>query len=100
MDDNVYSLGRAPLEQQPETRATPLGRLHSIATAGMALFAIVGALSILAFITVSWPADSGRYLWIVFVSCIVGFIACASAAVLAAAKDTYPTDRPSAKADD
>ena len=56
----------------------------------MASFAIVGILATLAFITVGWPGVSGRRVIAVVVISIVGFMASAAAAILAAARDTYP----------
>jgi len=44
----------------------------------------------LAFITISWPDDSSRYVVAVFVASIVGFMTSASLAVFSAARDTYP----------
>ena len=72
-------------------RASPPGRLHGLAMAGMALFAVVGILATLAFITVGWPGDTGRRVIAVVVVSAVGFMACASAAILAAARDAYPS---------
>lgn len=60
----------------------------------MALFALAGIISMLAFITVTWPGDSGRYIIaVVFISGI-GFLASASIAVFSAARDTYALDDP------
>ena len=57
--DNVVPLGNAP-EPVAEEPPRPRGGLHRIAISGMALSALVGIASMLAFITVSWPNDTGR----------------------------------------
>jgi hypothetical protein len=44
----------------------------------------------LAFITISWPDDSSRYVVVVFMVAVVGFVTSASIAVFSAARDTYP----------
>jgi type II secretory pathway pseudopilin PulG len=59
----------------------------------MASFAIIGILATLAFITVGWPGTSGRRVIAVVVISIVGFMTSAAAAILAAARDTYPKRR-------
>jgi hypothetical protein len=63
--------------------------MHSIATAGMALSAVVGIVAMLAFITVGWPGRSGRYVVAVALVAALVFVTCASIAVFAAARDTY-----------
>jgi hypothetical protein len=83
---------------EPPSPPTPPGRLHGFAIAGMAICALIGIVSVLTFITVSWPAGAGRLIIVVCIASGLGFLACASAAVLAAARDTYaPT---SSQADD
>jgi len=59
----------------------------------MASFAIIGILATLAFITVWWPGTSGRRVIAVVVISLVGFMTSAAAAILAAARDTYPKAR-------
>jgi hypothetical protein len=56
----------------------------------MALFALLGIAAMLAFITVSWPDDTSRYVLIVFTVSVIGFMTCAATAVFSAARDTYP----------
>lgn len=56
----------------------------------MAISALIGIASMLAFITVTWPDGMGRYVIVVFVASIVAFMTCASIAVFSAARDTYP----------
>ena len=88
--DNVVSLGRSPAVPPPPVQpARPQGPLHRAAIAGMTICAIAGILSMLAFITVSWPEDSGRYVIAVFIGAGVGFLTSASIAVFSAARDTY-----------
>lgn len=55
----------------------------------MAFFAVGAFVSGLAFVTVRWPGDTGRYLKIALVLSIVGVAASAAIAMLAAARDTY-----------
>jgi hypothetical protein len=75
-------VGEAPAASRPS-------RLHGVAIAGMAAFAVVGILATLAFITVGWPGRIGRFVGGAIFMSVVGFLACASAAVLTAARDTY-----------
>ena len=72
------------------SRVTPPGRLHGFAIAGMAVCALAGIGAVLAFMTISWPGTSGRYVVAIFVTSVVGFLASGSTAVLTAARDTYP----------
>ena len=81
----------APMEGKPAETTRP-GRLHGAAIAGMAFCALTGILAMFAFITIGWPGDSGRNVIAVFVAAGVGFVACASAAVFAAARDAYRTN--------
>jgi hypothetical protein len=86
--DNVIALGRSlPDEPLPESR--PPGRLHRIAISGMAICALLGIAAMLAFITVTWPGDTRRYVIAVFLLSGVGFLSSASIAVFSAARDTY-----------
>ena len=88
--DNVVSLGKSPVVEQAPPPPTKQAPLHRAAIAGMTICAIVGILSMLAFITVSWPEDSGRLVIGVFIGSGVGFLASASIAVFSAARETYP----------
>jgi hypothetical protein len=55
----------------------------------MAVSALVGTASMLAFATVHWTGAAGHYVIGIVVLAAVGFLACASAAVFTAARDTY-----------
>ncbi|MDQ3752558.1 MAG: hypothetical protein M3333_06670 [Actinomycetota bacterium] len=66
--------------------------LHAFATTGVAVFAVTGLLAILAFFTVGWPGDTGRYLVAVFIGSIIGCFACASAALFTALRGTHPSN--------
>jgi hypothetical protein len=57
---------------------------------GMTISAVVGSLGTLAFITVTWPGRLGHYVLAVVFLATVAFLASASIAVIAAARDTYP----------
>lgn len=93
--DPVTSLSSRPREgKTPAKRGAPIGRLHGLAIGGMVTFAVVGSLAALAFITVGWPGDMGHYVVTVMLFAAIGFTACASAAVLSAARDTYPSRGP------
>lgn len=72
-----------------EPAPSPPTRMHGLAIGGMAVCALVGIVSMLAFITVNWPGRSSRYIVAAFVVAGIGFLACASAAVLTATRDTY-----------
>jgi hypothetical protein len=73
----------------PEPVPTPPGRLHGFAIMGMSVCALVGIVAMLSFVTVRWPDRSGRYVIAVLIGAAIGFLACASAAVFTAARDTY-----------
>ena len=85
------SVVRLPVEHEPapEPSPTPPTRMHGMAIAGMAACALVGILGMLAFVTVNWPGSVSRFIVGAIVIAGVGFLACASAAVLTAARDTY-----------
>jgi hypothetical protein len=85
-DPNVVSL---PGEQPPAPPVTPPGKVHGLATAGMALCAVVGIVATLLFITIRWPGESGRFVVATVVLAGLGFFLCASIAIFAAARDTY-----------
>ena len=87
--DNVVSLGQSPPVESTPPPPTKQGPLHRAAIAAMTICAIVGILAMLAFITVSWPDDTGRYVVGVFIGSGIGFLASASIAVFSAARDTY-----------
>lgn len=84
----VVPLG-AKRQPEPPPKVTRPTRLHGMAIAGMAICALLGVMSILAFVMVGWPDDTGRYVIAVFFFSALGFIASASAAVFTAARDTY-----------
>jgi hypothetical protein len=77
-----------PLPEPTRPTRRPSG-LHALATAGMALCAVVVILSALAFLTIGWPGQSGRVVIAIGMGGVIGFLACVSAAVLTAARDTY-----------
>ncbi len=86
---NVVTLpGDGPPPEPPHVPSPP-GRLHGLAIAGMGFSALVGVAAVLAFITITWPADMSRYVVGVFLVSGVVFMACASTAVFSAARDTY-----------
>lgn len=91
--ENVVHLGVAP-EPKPVEPPPAQSRLHTLAIAGMAVCAVIGILSMLAFITVTWPGDSGRYVIGVFIASGVGFMTSASLAVFSAARDTHVKAEP------
>ena len=74
--------------------------LYSLAASLMAIFAILAVLSALAFITVRWPGDTGRYVKVALAGSITGFVASAAVAVLAAARNTYGGARVEREPDD
>jgi hypothetical protein len=45
---------------------------------------------VLAFISISWPGDTGRFVIAVCIGAAISFMACASIAVFSAARDSYP----------
>ncbi|CAN5551380.1 hypothetical protein BH24ACT26_BH24ACT26_16410 [soil metagenome] len=56
----------------------------------MAACAVLGICATIAFITVGWPGTMGRSVIGIVIFSAIGFLACASAAVFSAARDTYP----------
>lgn len=86
--ENVVPLGHAPQPDPPEPSRSQ-GGLHRLAISGMAICALVGIASMLAFITVSWPDETSRYVIGIFIGAGVGFMTCASLAVFSAARETY-----------
>ena len=89
MTERNHNIVPIPTEPPAEPPPSPPSRMHGLAIAGMAFCALLGIVSMLAFITVNWPGDTSRYIVGAFVLAGVGFLACASAAVLTAARDTY-----------
>ena len=95
-DRDVVPLPGVPPEI-PEPPVTPPGRLHAIAMACMAASGILGLVSALLFVTVTWSGAPRRAVIAVLLFSILGFLAGGSAAVLTAARDTYArTPRPRA----
>jgi len=91
-NDNVVRLPGEPLPPEPPPAVTPPSRLHGAAIAGMGVSAIVGVTAMLAFITVTWPANIARVVIGVCLFSGLAFLTCASAAVFTAARDTYRTE--------
>ena len=90
-DLNVVPLGAELAEGHgvPAPPSGPTSRLHGLAITGMAVFALAGIGSMLAFVTVRWTGTTARVVIAAVVLSAVGFLACASAAVFTAARDTY-----------
>jgi hypothetical protein len=88
--ENVTPLreNQAPLNPAPPP--SPATGLHGIAITAMAVFAMVGIALVLALITVNWNDASRKVIITIVVLISIGFIASASLAVFAAARDTYP----------
>jgi hypothetical protein len=91
-EENVVQHPSTPPESPPAP--SPPGRLHGFAIAGMAISALIGIISVLTFITVRWPAGPARLILFVCIASGLGFLTFASAAVLAAARDTYAPTSP------
>ena len=91
---NVVPLGAEVAEGHgaPPVPSGPTSRLHGLSITGMALFALLGIGSMLAFVTVRWTGVAARLIVAAVVLSAVGFLACASAAVFTAARDTYARD--------
>ena len=87
--DNVVRLpGDSPPPEPPPRPSAP-GRLHGAAIAGMGISAIIGVGAMLAFITVTWPADIARVVIGICLFSGLAFLTFASTAVFTAARDTY-----------
>ena len=87
----VIRLDATP-EPLPEPSRHP--RTHGFLISSMSFFALLGIGSMFAFITITWPGDTGRYVTGIFVLSIIGFVTSASAAVFTAARNTYAPSRP------
>jgi hypothetical protein len=87
--ENIVNLRAEPLVTEPPPKPKPLSRLHGIATAGMALCAFAGIISLLGLITVRWPGNSNRYVMASFIASGIGLLFCCCIAVFSAARDTY-----------
>ena len=92
---NVVPLGAEVVEGHGVTPAPsgPTSRLHGLSITGMALFALFGIGSMLAFVTVRWTGAAAGVVVAAVVLSAVGFLVCASAAVFTAARDTYARGR-------
>jgi hypothetical protein len=90
-DTNVVPLGAELVEGHGTSPppSPPATRLHAFSIAGMALFALLGIGSMLAFVTIRWTGAAGRAVIGVVIFSAVAFLVCASAAVFTAARDTY-----------
>ena len=73
----------------PTPRPSGPGRLHGLAIAGIAVSALAGITTTLAFVTIRWPGSTGRYLIAALFMSVIVFVVSASTAVLTAARDTY-----------
>lgn len=90
-EPNVVPLGAEVVEGHGEVPppSGPSSRLHGLAITGMALCALLGIGSMLAFVTVRWTGTAARYVVGVVILSAVGFLGCASTAVFTAARDMY-----------
>ena len=94
--NKIVALRNEPVIQPPPPPASPPSPLHGTAIAGMALCALTGIISLLAFITVRWPGNSSRFVMGVFIASGFGLLLCCCLAVFSAARDTYARNgRPS-----
>ena len=90
--NNVVPLPGDPLPPEPVPPPTPPGRMHGASIAGMGISAIVGVAAMLAFITINWPGNVGRFVVGICLFSGLAFLAFASMAVFSAARDTYRDD--------
>ena len=90
--NNIVPLPGEPPPPEPSIPPAPPGRLHGLAIAGMGISAIVGVMGMLAFITVTWPANVARVVIGICLFSGLAFLTFASAAVFTAARDTYRSE--------
>jgi hypothetical protein len=93
----VIRLDTSPEPPPPPSRHP---RKHGLLVSSMSFFALLGIASMFAFITVTWPGDTGRYVTGIFVVSIIGFVTSASAAVFTAARNTYAPPTPADATDE
>jgi hypothetical protein len=86
-DEEIVDLG---VEAPPAPVPSAPGRLHGIAITGMAMSAFIGIVALFLLATVQWTDTTRRYVILTMVFACIGFVVFAAAAVLFAARDTYP----------
>ncbi len=89
-DATVVPLG---VEKQEDPPPPPRQHspLHMLAISGMSVSALVGICVLFLSIGIGLPPGGRRASTVVVVGAAVVFLACASAAVFTAARETYPT---------
>ncbi|HEX2195930.1 MAG TPA: hypothetical protein VHJ76_03300 [Actinomycetota bacterium] len=93
VNENAGEVVPLGVEKQEEPPPVPRRQstLHTLAVSGMSLSALVGILVLFLSIGIGLP-DGGRRVAIgIVVGSGVAFLACASAAVFTAARDTHPS---------
>lgn len=94
-DDEGRAADVVPLgvERQEEPRPAPRrpSGLHAFAISGMSISALLGICVLFLSIGIGLPAGGRRVAIAIVVGTAVVFLACASAAVFTAARETYPT---------
>jgi hypothetical protein len=86
---NIVTLRTEPVVQEPAPKPKRLGRIHSLATGGMALCAFLGIFALVGLITIRWPGESNRFVVGLLMAAGFGFLLCGSIALFSAARDTY-----------
>ena len=80
-------LGEPPraVDEEPPPSSSPL---RSVGIAGMSACALIGIVSLLLLVTVTWPAEAARYIRAASIGSVIGFLACASLAMSSAMGST------------
>ncbi|HEX2057901.1 MAG TPA: hypothetical protein VHI71_05980 [Actinomycetota bacterium] len=94
-EGDVVPLGVEP-PAEPPAPARRGSALHTLAVSGMSLSALVGIVVLFLSIGIGLPATGRRVAIGIVVGSAVAFLACASAAVFTAARETYPSKGPGA----
>lgn len=91
--NEVVPIGVEPPAEPPAPSMRTSG-IHRVAVLMMSLCAAIAAIAFVGFVTVGWPGSSRRIVIAIGVFALVGFLASGAAAVLGAARDTYPRRDP------
>ena len=93
LKDNGGDIVPLGVEKQPDGAPPPAQRsgLHLLALSGMSISALTGICVLFLSIGIGLPASGRKVVTAIVVGAAVVFLTCASLAVFAAARETYPS---------